>query len=68
VMADALSRRPSTLSLMSICHDWKTQLFIEYFKYRRGYEILEGMHTDERHRVMSDVIYYKGCIFLELSS
>jgi hypothetical protein len=49
---------------MSICHDWKAQLLVEYSKDRRACEILEGTHADERYRVMDEVIYYKGRIFL----
>eukprot|EP00253_Pinus_taeda_P035600 PITA_35600 len=32
VVADALSGRPTRLSLMSICHDWKAQLLVVYSK------------------------------------
>src|SRR5699024_7433654 len=32
VVADALSQRPLGLSLMSICHDWKAQLLVEFSK------------------------------------
>ena len=64
VVLDALSRRLAGLSLMSICHDWKAQLLVEYSKDRRAYEILEGIHADEHYRVMDEVIYYKGRIFL----
>jgi len=49
---------------MSICHDWKAQLLVEYSKDRRACEILEGSYADERYRVMDEVIYYKGHIFL----
>lgn len=63
-MANALSRRPAGLSLMSICHDWKAQLLVEYSMNRRACEILEGTHADERNRVMDEVIYYKVRIFL----
>jgi hypothetical protein len=64
VVADALSRRPAGLSLMSICQDWKAQLLVEYSKDRRACEVLEGTHADERYRVMDEVIYYKGRIYL----
>lgn len=56
-MDDALSRRPSGLSLMSIFHDWKAQLLVEYSNDRRACEILEGTHADERYWVMDEVIY-----------
>lgn len=48
VVVDDLSRRPTGLSLMSICYDWKAQLLVEYSKDRRACEILEGTHTYER--------------------
>lgn len=64
VLADALFQRPASLSLMSICHDWKAQLLVEYSKDRRVCEILEGTHADECYRMMYEVIYYKGHIFL----
>jgi len=36
VVVDALSQRPAWLSLMSIYHDWKAQLLVEYSKDRRA--------------------------------
>lgn len=64
MVADALSRMLAGLSLMSIYQDWKAQLLVEYSKDRRAYEVLEGTHADECYRVMDEVIYYKGCIYL----
>jgi len=49
---------------MSICHDWKAQLLVEYSKDCWACKILEGSYADERYRVMDEVIYYKGRIFL----
>ena len=40
VVVDALSRRSTRLSLMSICHDRKVLLLVEYSKDRRACEIL----------------------------
>ena len=68
VVADALSKRPASLSPISICHDWKAQLLVEYSKDRWACEVLEGAHIDERYRVMDEVIYYKGRISLVPSS
>ena len=48
---------------MRIYHDCKAELLVEYSKYRRACEVLEGTHADECYRVMDEVIYYKGCIF-----
>lgn len=64
VVADALSRRPAGLSLMSICHDWKAQLLVEYSKDRQVCDILKGSYAVEHYMVMDEVIYYKGHIFL----
>ena len=64
MVADALSKRPAGLSLLSICHDWKAQLLVEYSKDRRACDILEGSYANESYRVMDEVIYYKGGIFL----
>ena len=64
VLVDVISRRSNGLSLMSICQDWKAQLLIEYSKDKNVCEKLEGTHADERYRVMDEVIYYKGRIYL----
>ena len=42
VVADALSRRPATLSLLEISSDWKNHLLVEYSKDRFACEILDG--------------------------
>jgi len=68
VLVDDLSRRPAGLSLLSIYQDWKAQLLVEYSKVRKACEVLEGTHADERYRVMDEVIYYKGHIYLVLNS
>ena len=60
VVADALSKRPVGLSFMSVCHEWKAQLLVEYSKDCRACDILEGSYADEHYRVMDEVIYYKG--------
>lgn len=64
MVADALFRRPATLSLVSIFHYWEAQLLVQYSKDQRECEILEGTHGDEHYRVMANVICYKGRIFL----
>ena len=40
VVADALSRRPATLSLMSLDTDWRARLLVEYSKDRFACEVL----------------------------
>ena len=37
---------------------------VEYSKDTKACEVLEGTHANERYRVMDEVIYYKGCIYL----
>jgi hypothetical protein len=64
VVADALSRMSPTLSLMDISEDWKSLLLVEYSKNKFVYEVLDGQVTDDRYRVVDDVIYYKDRIYL----
>ena len=61
---DALSQRPLALSLMSVDTDWKARLLVEYSKDRFACEILDGQVTDERFRVMDEVIYYRDQVLL----
>ena len=64
VVADALSRQPATLSLMSISSDWRSHLLVEYSKDKFAFELLDGQIRDDRYRVIDDIIYYKNRIFL----
>ena len=64
VVADALSRRRATLSLLEISSDWKNHLLVEYSKDRFACEILDGQIQDNRYRVVDEVIYYKDRIYL----
>ena len=41
IVVGALSRRPSTLSLMEISTDWKSRLFMEYSKNKFSCELLD---------------------------
>ena len=68
VVADALSRRPTTLSLRGMDADWKAQLLVEYSKDDFSCEILDGVVSDERYRVMDEIIYYQDWIFLAKNS
>ena len=56
VVADALSRRPATLSLMSLDTDWRARLLVEYSKDRFACEVLDGQVTDNRYRVIDEII------------
>jgi len=64
VAADALSRRPATLSLMSLDTDWRARLLVEYSKDMFECEVLDGQVADDRYRVVDEIIYYKDRIFL----
>ena len=68
VVEYSLSRRPGALSLMSMDTYWKAQLLVEYSKDRFACEILDGKVTDERFRVMDEIIYYQDWIFLTRDS
>ena len=68
VVAYAFSRRPATLSLMSLDTDWSAQLLVEYSQDRFSCEILDRHVTDDRYKVMEEVIYYRDRIFLNKSS
>lgn len=64
VVADALSRRPAALSLLEISVDWKAHLLVEYSKNKFACKILDGQVQDDKYRVIDDVIYLKGRIYL----
>jgi hypothetical protein len=42
IVVDALSRRPTTCSLMDILANWKSHLLVEYSKNKFSCEILDG--------------------------
>ena len=68
VVADALSRRRTSLSLRRMDAYWKAQLLVEYSKDDFACEILVGVVSDERFKVMDEVIYYRDRIFLAKNS
>jgi hypothetical protein len=41
IVADALSRRPATCSLMEISADWKSNLLVEYSKNKFACEVID---------------------------
>jgi hypothetical protein len=45
---------------MDISEDWKSLLLVEYSNNKFACEVLDGQVTDDRYRVVDDVIYYKG--------
>ena len=64
VVVDALSRRPSTYSMSEISVDWKSHLLVEYSKNKFACKLMDGQVQDDRYRILDDVIYYKGRIYL----
>jgi len=68
MVANALSRRPATLSLMSLDTDWRARLLVEYSKDKFAYEVLDGQVADHRYRVVDEIIYYRDRVFLTKGS
>jgi hypothetical protein len=68
VVADALSKRPSVYSMAYISVDWKAHLLVEYSKNQFACELMDGQVQDDNFRIMDDILYYKGRIFLVLES
>jgi hypothetical protein len=63
-VADALSRRPSIFSMTGMSVDWKDHLVVEYAKDQFTCQLLHGHIQDDNFKVVKDLIYYKGQIFL----
>ena len=63
-IADALSRRHTSLSLMSISTDWRSLLLVEYSKNKFACELLDGQVQDDKYRIIDDIIYYKNRMYL----
>ena len=42
IVTEALSRRPTTCSLMEISTDWKSHLLVEYSKNKFACEVMDG--------------------------
>jgi hypothetical protein len=64
VVADVLSRKPTSCLMMDISTDWKAHLLVEYSKKKIACEVMDGQVIDERYRVLDDVIFYKDRIYL----
>jgi hypothetical protein len=64
IVADALSRRPSVYAMTDISVDWKVHLLVEYSKNHFACQLMDGQIQDDNFRVIDDIIYYKGRIFL----
>jgi hypothetical protein len=68
IVADALSRRPLVYAMTDISVDWKAHLLVEYSKNQFACQLMDGKIQDDNFRVINDIIYYKGRIFLVLES
>ena len=64
VVADSLSRRPSFYAMTDISVDWKAHLLVEYSKNKFACEVMDRQVINDNFRIMDDIIYYKGWIFL----
>ena len=64
MVADALSHRPATLSLMSLDADWRARILVKYSKDKFACEVLDGQVADDQYRVIDEIIYYRDMIFL----
>jgi hypothetical protein len=63
-VVNALSRRPSIFAMSGMSVDWKEHLIVEYAKDQFACQLLDGKIQDDNFRVINDLIYYKGRIFL----
>jgi hypothetical protein len=59
-----LSRRPSIFSMTCVSIDWKDHLVMEYVKDQFACQLLDGQVQDDNFKIINDLIYYKGQIFL----
>jgi hypothetical protein len=64
VVVDALSKRPSSFAMTGVSIDWKDHLVMEYAKDQFACQLLDGQVQDDNFKVINDLIYYKGRIFL----
>jgi hypothetical protein len=64
VVVDALFRRSSVNAMTNILVDWKAHLLVEYSKNKFSCELMDGQVQDDNFRIVDDIIYYRGRIFL----
>lgn len=64
VVADTLSRKPTTCSLMEITEDWKAHLLVEYSKNKFVCALTDGFIQDDCYKIIIHIIFYKDKIFL----
>lgn len=61
---NALSRKPTTCSLMEIIEDGKAHLLAEYSKNKFVYVLTNGHIQDDRHKIINDNVFYKNRMYL----
>jgi hypothetical protein len=64
IVADAISRRLATCSLMEVSTDCKSHLLVEYSKNKFACEVFDVKVYDDRYRVINDIIFYKDIVYL----
>jgi hypothetical protein len=64
IVAETLSKKPMSCSLMDISTNWKAQLLVEYSKNKFACEVMDGKEIDDIYKVLDDVILYKERIYL----
>jgi hypothetical protein len=50
--------------MSEISVDWKSHLLVENSKNKIACELMDGQLQDDRYRIIDDIIYYKGRIYL----
>lgn len=63
-MADALSRKSETCSLIELAEDWKAHLSAEYAKNQFACALANRLIQDDTYKIVDDIIYYKDKIYL----
>jgi hypothetical protein len=56
VVADSLSRRPTTFAIFEITTDWKSLLLVDYSKNAFAGEMIGGNIQDDRYAIVDDII------------
>jgi hypothetical protein len=64
MVADALLRRPSIYAMTDVSVDWTDHLVMEYAKDQFTCHLMDGKVQDDNFRIVNNIIYYKGRIFL----
>jgi hypothetical protein len=52
------------MPMSEISVEWKSHLLVEYSKNKFACELMDGQIQDDRFRILDDLIYYKGRIYV----